>query len=92
MKRHQAAGGNPKKIHLLSPNITASVGTLKRDILNRKTEQPEPGRDAHRPQHQRHHQHRRAGCHGQAQGTIRCEMHMTHIPAPGDEVGLRRLG
>jgi len=21
-----------------------------------------------------------------------CEMHMTHIPTPGDEAGLRRLG
>jgi uncharacterized protein (UPF0371 family) len=21
-----------------------------------------------------------------------CEMHMTHIPAPGDEAGLKRLG
>jgi uncharacterized protein (UPF0371 family) len=21
-----------------------------------------------------------------------CEMHMTHIPTPGDEVGLKRLG
>ena len=21
-----------------------------------------------------------------------CEMHMTHIPSPGDEAGLRRLG
>ena len=22
----------------------------------------------------------------------RCEVHMTHIPTPGDEAGLRRLG
>ena len=26
---------------------------------------------------------------GQLKG---CEMHMTHIPTPGDEVGLKRLG
>lgn len=25
-------------IHLLAPNITASIGALKREILNRKTE------------------------------------------------------
>lgn len=84
--------GIPDRIHLLPPAITTSIGRLKREILGRKTESltldetlialsisatTNPAAEV-------------------AMESLRllagCEMHLTHIPAPGDEVGLKRLG
>jgi uncharacterized protein (UPF0371 family) len=84
--------GIPDKIHLLPPNVTSSIATLKRDILGRKTESlsldetlialsisstTNPAAQA-------------------AMESLKelsgCEMHSTHIPTPGDEAGLKRLG
>ncbi|MEI6149186.1 MAG: DUF1846 domain-containing protein [bacterium] len=84
--------GIPDKIHLLPPSVTSSIATLKRDILGRKTESlsldetlialsisstTNPAAQA-------------------AMESLKelssCEMHSTHIPTPGDEAGLKRLG
>ncbi|MBU4198652.1 MAG: DUF1846 domain-containing protein [Verrucomicrobia bacterium] len=82
----------PDKIHLLSPNITASIGILKRDILNGKAESLNLDEtlvalsisSTTNPSAQ------------MAMEKLRelsgCEMHLTHIPTPGDEAGLKRLG
>ncbi|MFC1461898.1 hypothetical protein ACFLQR_05210, partial [Verrucomicrobiota bacterium] len=82
----------PDKIHLLSPSITASIGKLKRDILGRKGESlsldeclvalsisstTNPVAEAAMEK---------------LKDLSGCEMHMTHIPTPGDEAGLKRLG
>ena len=84
--------GIPDKLHLLSPNIIESVATLKQEIMHRKTVSLDleetlvalsiaattsPTAELAVAQLGR--------LHG-------CEMHMTHIPTPGDDTGLRRLG
>ena len=84
--------GIPDKLHLLSPMIIQSIATLKQDIMKRKTVSLDleetlvalsiaattsPTAELAVAQ----------------LGLLRgCEMHMTHIPTPGDDTGLRRLG
>ena len=84
--------GIPEKIKLLPPYITESVRNLKTEILNEKTLSLDLletlialGISA--------------TTNSAAQLAIEklkdlqgCEVHMTHIPTPGDEAGLRRLG
>jgi len=82
----------PKKIKLLPPNITESVRNLKTRVLNEKnlnldlletlialsiSATTNPAAQL-----------------GMEKLTELegCEVHMTHIPTPGDEAGLRRLG
>ncbi len=84
--------GIPDKIHLLSPLVTESIGRFKKDVLNFK----KVGLDLEETLI--------ALCicaatNPTAQLTMEklkelrgCEIHITHIPAPGDEGGLRRLG
>ncbi|UCD86867.1 MAG: DUF1846 domain-containing protein [Desulfobacterales bacterium] len=82
----------PHKIKLLPPHVTDSVRNLKTEILNEKTlsldlletlialsisATTNPA----------------AQLAMEKLGELRgCEVHMTHIPTPGDEAGLRRLG
>ena len=82
----------PDSIHLLPPNIIDSLGHFKKDILDGKTVSLDleetlialsisatanPAAQA-------------------AVDTLKdlrgCDVHMTHIPTPGDEAGLRKLG
>jgi uncharacterized protein (UPF0371 family) len=82
----------PDSIHLLPPNIIDSLGHLKKNILNGKavsldleetlialsiSATANPAAQV-------------------AVDTLKelkgCEVHMTHIPTPGDEAGLRKLG
>ena len=82
----------PEKIKLLSPNIVEAVRTLKTEVLNEKTlsldlvetlialsisTTANPAAQLAMEKLE------------ELQG---CEVHMTHIPTPGDEAGLRRLG
>jgi uncharacterized protein (UPF0371 family) len=84
--------GIPAKLHLLSPIIIHSIATLKQNIMQRKTlsldleetlialsiaATTNPTAELALAQL------------GRLRG---CEMHMTHMPTPGDETGLRRLG
>ncbi|MFW6153583.1 MAG: DUF1846 domain-containing protein [Planctomycetota bacterium] len=84
--------GIPDKLHLLSPMIIQSVAALKQDVMQRKTVSLDleetlvalaiaattnPTAELAVAQL------------GRLRG---CEMHMTHIPTPGDDTGLRRLG
>jgi uncharacterized protein (UPF0371 family) len=84
--------GMPEGIHLLAPMVTSAIGTLKRDVFRRKTESlsldetlialsisstMNPAAEAAMEK---------------LKDLAGCEMHMTHIPAPGDEAGLKRLG
>jgi uncharacterized protein (UPF0371 family) len=84
--------GIPDKIHLLSPMVTESTTRFKKDTLNFKT----VGLDldetlialcicaATNPTAQL--------AMDKLKDLRGCEIHMTHIPSPGDEGGLRRLG
>ena len=84
--------GIPDKIHLLSPNIIESIGNMKKDVLNARTVSLDleetlitlsisattnPGAQLAMEK---------------LKEIEACEVHMTHIPTPGDQVGLRRLG
>jgi len=82
----------PKKIHLLPHNITESIGNFKINILNTKTASLDLEETLIALSIS-------AMTNSAAQLAIEklkelknCEMHMTHIPTPGDEAGLRRLG
>jgi len=84
--------GIPDKIHLLSPSIIASIQSLKKDILNSKTLNLDVEEALIALSIS-------AATNPAAQLAMEklkdlkgCEVHMTHIPTPGDEAGLRRLG
>ncbi|MBT3376782.1 MAG: DUF1846 domain-containing protein [Lentisphaerae bacterium] len=84
--------GIPDPIHLLSAQVLQSVGTMKSDIL--RSGEVSLNLDetlialsvsaASNPTAQA-----ALECIQRLQG---CDMHMTHMPTPGDEAGLRRLG
>jgi len=82
----------PDSIHLLAPSITESIGRFKKDILSMRS----PSLDLEEtlialaissltnPTAQL--------CLEKLKDLRGCDAHMTHIPTPGDEAGLRRLG
>ncbi len=84
--------GIPDKIHLLSPNTIKSIGDFKKSISSAKTVNLDLEEAlialsinaATNPTAQLAMDKLK-----ELQG---CEVHMTHIPTPGDEAGLRRLG
>ena len=82
----------PEKIKLLLPNIIESVGSLKTRILNEKNLNMDLLETLIALSIS-------ATTNPAAQIAMEklpelkgCEVHMTHIPTPGDEAGLRRLG
>lgn len=82
----------PKKIKLLPANITESVGNLKTKVLNEKNLNLDLLETLIALSIS-------ATSNPAAQLAMEkltelegCEVHMTHIPTPGDEAGLRRLG
>jgi uncharacterized protein (UPF0371 family) len=82
----------PDKIHLLSPAIINSVGNLKENILGAKTVSLDVAEVLISLSIN-------ASVNPSAQLALEklnelrgCEVHLTHIPTPGDEAGLRRLG
>jgi len=84
--------GIPHKIKLLPPNITDSIQTLKTEILDETAVSLDLNESLIALGIS-------ATTNPAAQLAIEklrdlkdCEVHMTHIPTPGDEVGLRRLG
>ena len=84
--------GIPDTIPLLSTSIIESIGTLKTDILGKKTVSLDVEETlialaisaTTNPTSQMAMEKI-----SDIQG---CEIHLTHIPTPGDEAGLRRLG
>jgi len=82
----------PDEIHLLSHAITESIGAMKKDILNARnislnleeTLVALSISSATNPT---------AQAAMEKLKTLRdCDVHFTHIPTPGDDVGLKRLG
>jgi uncharacterized protein (UPF0371 family) len=82
----------PDEILLLSPHIISQIAKLKKDILKADSENLDleeclvalsiSAATSHT-----------AELAMQKLGQLKgCEVHMTHIPTPGDEVGLKRLG
>ena len=82
----------PDKIKLLPPNITDSIKTLKTEILNEKTVSLDLN-EALTALSIGATTNPAAALAMEKLSELRdCEAHMTHIPTPGDEAGLRRLG
>jgi len=82
----------PDDIHLLSPGVTKSIGDFKKDILNSKNVSLNLAEALIALSIS-------ATMNPTAQAAMKalkelrgCEVHMTHIPTPGDEAGLKRLG
>jgi uncharacterized protein (UPF0371 family) len=82
----------PDEIHLLAPNIVESVAGLKKDILKMRSVSLSLeetlialGMSATSNPAAKVAMERLRDLSG-------CEFHTTHIPTPGDEAGLRRLG
>ncbi|MGE5237049.1 MAG: DUF1846 domain-containing protein [Acidobacteriota bacterium] len=84
--------GIPDAIHLLAPEVMRSITGLKKDVLRMRSVSLDLEETlialgmsaANSPA---------AGAAVQRLGELRdCEFHTTHIPTPGDEAGLRRLG
>lgn len=82
----------PEKIHLLSPTILESISNLKKNISTRKTVSLDLEEALIALSIS-------AATNPTAQAAVDrlrdlkgCEVHLTHIPSPGDETGLRRLG
>ncbi|PLX95230.1 MAG: hypothetical protein C0619_01610, partial [Desulfuromonas sp.] len=84
--------GIPDDIHLLAPGIIESIGSLKKDILSSKSISLDLEETlialsvstTTNPTSQM--------AMTKLKQLKNCEMHLTHIPTPGDEAGLRRLG
>lgn len=84
--------GVPDNIHLLAPNVVQTIGGLKKEILNNKSVSLDLDETlialsisaATNPT---------AQVAMEKLKTLKgCELHTTHIPTPGDDAGLRRLG
>jgi uncharacterized protein (UPF0371 family) len=84
--------GLPDQLHLLSPVIVESIARFKEKVLAKKTVSLDLDESlialsisaATNPAAQM-----ALEC---LPGLRGCEVHLSHIPAPGDEAGLRRLG
>jgi uncharacterized protein (UPF0371 family) len=82
----------PDEIHLLAPSIVESVAKMKKEILGQKTVSLDLEETlialgisvSANPTAQL--------CVEKLKDLRGCDVHMTHIPTPGDEAGLRRLG
>jgi len=88
----KALAGIPDTIHLLSGLVLQSVGAMKTEILG-------GGQVSLNLEETLIALSVSAAANPMAQAALQqlkmlqgCEMHLTHIPTPGDESGLRRLG
>ncbi len=84
--------GIPDEIHLLAPNILNSIRDFKKEIFNKKEASLNLEETLIALSIS-------ATINPAAQSALKklnelknCEMHMTHMPSPGDESGLRKLG
>lgn len=84
--------GIPPHLHLLPPTVTQSLAHLKQDLLGRKVMSLNLNEALIALSIS-------ANFNPAAQAALqmikelhRCEAHLTHIPTPGDEAGLRALG
>jgi uncharacterized protein (UPF0371 family) len=88
----KALAGLPDPIHLLSPIVIESISRFKRDVLGRKSASLDVDEAlialsisaALNPMVQ--------ACLDRLPQLRGSQMHLTHLPTPGDEAGLRKLG
>ena len=84
--------GIPDRIHLLSPQIIESIRSMKKDVLGARSvsldlEETLIALSISAATNPTSHEAMM-----KLKELKNCEMHMTHMPTPGDEAGLRKLG
>ncbi|MDD5654164.1 MAG: DUF1846 family protein, partial [Candidatus Omnitrophica bacterium] len=81
----------PDKIHLLSPNVIEYTKNLKKNILGLKSESLDLEETLIALSMSSATNHTAEFAMEKLKELAGCEVHLTHIPTPGDETGLRRL-
>ncbi|MFH1799141.1 MAG: DUF1846 domain-containing protein [Candidatus Omnitrophota bacterium] len=84
--------GIPDDIHLLSPKTIESVTSLKKDILKSKTVSLDLEETLITLSISASSSPAAQTAMEKLRELHSCEVHMTHMPTPGDEAGLRKLG
>ncbi len=84
--------GIPDNMHILTPIVMNSIKTLKQKILSGKNASMNLEETLIALSVSATSNHSAELAMGKLSELRGCEMHITHIPAPGDEAGLRRLG
>ncbi|MBM3707137.1 MAG: DUF1846 domain-containing protein [Actinobacteria bacterium] len=82
----------PDEIHLLSPQVINQIAKLKKGIFNAESESLDLEETLIALSISATTNHTAELAMNKLAELKDCEMHMTHIPTPGDEVGLKRLG
>lgn len=82
----------PDEILLISPHIIKQIAKLKEGILNQDSESMDLEETLIALSISAITNHTAELAMNKLQELKGCEVHMTHIPTPGDEVGLKRLG
>ncbi|MFC1674417.1 DUF1846 domain-containing protein [Candidatus Omnitrophota bacterium] len=82
----------PDEILLLSPHIIAQIAKLKQGVLNTESESLDLEETLIALAISATTNHTAEVAMEKLEGLKNCDVHITHIPAPGDEVGLKRLG
>ncbi len=81
----------PDKIHLLSPHILENITNLKKDVLELKRENLDLQETLTALSISAATNPTAETAMEKLKELAGCEVHLTHIPRPGDEMGLRRL-
>ena len=84
--------GLPDRMHLLSPSTLDSIGRLKKDILTGRTVSLDLEETLITLSISATTNPAAEMAMEKLKELAQCDVHMTHIPTPGDEAGLRRLG
>jgi uncharacterized protein (UPF0371 family) len=82
----------PDEILLLSPHIINQIAKLKEGVLNTESESLDLEEALIALSISATTNHTAELAMAKLKELAGCEVHMTHIPTPGDEVGLKRLG
>lgn len=84
--------GIPDRIHLLSPAVIGSIADLDRQVLNKSKASLDLGETLIALSVSAMTNPTAQEALGRLKELQGCEVHSTHIPTPGDEEGLRKLG
>jgi len=84
--------GIPDRIHLLAPNVTGALSHFKKDILGTRVVSLDLEETLIALSISATVNPTAEAAVDQLKHLRGCEAHLTHIPTPGDEAGLRKLG
>lgn len=82
----------PDKLHLLPPNIVESIAKFKKSVMNARTASLDLDETLTALTISATMNTAAQLASEKLKELKGCELHMTHIPTPGDEAGLKRLG